>query len=115
MLYNQIMEWKILEYETVRGKRPVAEFIKKQQPQAIAKIAHLIDLLEIHGSLLDMPHAKKLETNIYELRVRGKKEIRIIYGFKERTIYLLHGFKKQKQKTPQKEIETARQRYLFLT
>lgn len=109
------MNWKIIEYETVRGERPVAEFIKKQQPQAIAKIAHLVDLLEIHGSLLGMPHAKKLETNVYELRVRGKEEIRIIYGFKEKTIYLLHGFKKQKQKTLLKELETARQRYLSLT
>ena len=109
------MEWKILEYETIRGERPVTEFIKKQQPQAIAKIAHLIDLLSIHGAFLGMPHAKKLETNLYELRVRGKEEIRIIYGFKEKIIYLIHGFKKQKQKTPQKEIKTARQRYLSLT
>ncbi len=108
------MVWKILEYETIRGERPITEFIKKQQPQAIAKISHLIDLLEIHGSLLGVPHAKKLETNLYELRVRGKEEIRIIYGFKGKTIYLLHVFKKQKQKTPQKEINTAGQRYLSL-
>lgn len=107
--------WKIIEYETVRSERPIADFIKNQQPQAIAKIAHLIDLLEIHGSLLGMPHAKKLESNLYELRVRGKEEIRIIYGFTGKTIYLLHGFKKQKQKTPKKEINTARQRYLSLT
>lgn len=109
------MEWKIIEFETIRGTRPVTEFIKKQQPQTIAKITHLIDLMEIHGSLLGMPHAKKLKTDLYELRVRGREEIRIIYGFKEKAIYLLHGFKKQKQKTPQKEIDTARQRYLSLT
>lgn len=109
------MEWKILEYETNRGERPVAEFIKKQQPQAIAKIAHLIDLLEIHGNLMGMPHAKRLEPNLYELRVRGKEEIRIIYGFIGKTIYLLSGFKKQKQKTPKKELEVARQRYSSLT
>lgn len=109
------MNWKIIEYETARGERPVAEFIKKQRPQAIAKIVHLIDLLEVHGSLLSMPHAKKLETYLYELRVRGKEEIRVIYGFKGKTICLLHCFKKQKQKTPVKEIEIARQRYLSLT
>lgn len=109
------MEWKILEYETNRGERPVGKFIKQQQPQAIAKIAHLIDLLETHGSFLGMPHAKKLESNLYELRVRGKEEIRIIYGFVGKTIYLLSGFKKQKQKTPRKEIDTARARLLSLT
>ena len=109
------MKWKILEYETTRKVKPVTEFIKKQQPTAIAKIAHLIDLLEVHGSLLTMPHAKRLENNLYELRVRGKEEIRIVYGFRRNTIYLLHGFKKQTQGTPAKEIETARQRFLSLT
>ena len=104
------MLWNILEYETVRAERPVAKFITSQQPQAIAKITHLIDLLGIYGVLLGMPHAKKLQNNLYELRVRGKEEIRIIYGFKAKNIYLLHGFKKQKQKTPKKEIETARRR-----
>lgn len=109
------MKWKVIEYETRREERPVAKFIQTQRPQAIAKIAHLIDLLEIHGSFLSMPHSKKLDSNLYELRIRGKEEIRIIYGFKEKTIYLLHGFKKQKQETPPKEIATARQRYLSLT
>ena len=109
------MEWKIIEYKTTRGERPVAEFIKSQQPQAIAKIVNLIDLLEIHGNLLGMPHTKRLEPNHYELRVRGKEEIRIIYGFIGKTIYLLSGFKKQKQKTPKKEIDTARQRLMSLT
>lgn len=109
------MNWKILEYETTRGERPVAEFIKKQQPQTIAKITHLIDLLEVHGNLLSMPHAKRLEPNLYELRVRGKEEIRIIYGFVGKTIYLLSGFKKQKQKIPKKEIDVAKQRLLSLT
>lgn len=108
------MDWEIVEFETARKERPLTEFIKKQRPKAIAKITHLIDLLEIHGSLLGMPHAKKLETYLYELRIRGKEEIRIVYGFKQRTIYLLHGFKKQKQKTPKKEIEIAKQRYLSL-
>ncbi|MDO8498034.1 MAG: type II toxin-antitoxin system RelE/ParE family toxin [bacterium] len=109
------MKWNILEYQTIRGERPVAEFIKKQQPQAIAKIIHLIDLLEVFGNLLTMSHAKKLDSNLYELRVRGKEEIRILYGFKGKDIYLLSGFKKQKQKTPQKEIDTARQRLTSLT
>ncbi|GIW64592.1 MAG: hypothetical protein KatS3mg092_0525 [Patescibacteria group bacterium] len=108
------MNWKILEFETNRGERPVADFIKKQQPQAIAKIIHLLDLLEIYGSFLGMPHAKKLDSNLYELRIRGKEEIRIIYTFIRRTIYLLSAFKKQKQKTPKKEIEIAKQRLLSL-
>lgn len=104
------MEWTILFYETSSGERLVEKFIQKQQPQARGKIFHLIDLLEHYGALLTMPHAKQLGRNLYELRIRGKGEIRILYGFKKRIIYLVHAFKKQTQKTPQKELETALQR-----
>lgn len=109
------MTWKILEYETTRKERAVTEFIKNQQPATIAKVVHLIDLLEIHGPTLSMPHAKRLDMNLYELRIRGKEEIRILYGFKGKTIYLLHGFKKKTQKTPAKELELAKLRFTSLT
>lgn len=62
-----------------------------------------------------MPHSKKLTTDLYELRIRGKQETRIIYGFIKNNIYLLHAFKKQKQQTPRKEIETALKRLCSLT
>ncbi len=60
--------------------------------------------------MLGMPHAKMLGHGLYELRIRGKEELRIFYFFKQKTIYLLHAFKKQTQKTPQKELDLAMQR-----
>lgn len=105
------MKWNILEYETSRGERPVSEFIKRQQPQAIAKIIHLIDLLEIHGNLLGMPHAKRLEASLYELRIRGKEEIRILYGFVGKTIYLLSGSKKKNRKPLRKKLRSQDNEY----
>ena len=53
---------------------------------------------------------KQLSTNVYELRIRGKEEICALYGFKKHTIYLVHAFRKQTQKTPRRELETAIQR-----
>ena len=109
------MNWNILVFETQRGEKPVEEFIISKSPQAKAKIAHLINLLEIHGNILGMPHSKQLTKGLYELRIRGKEEIRILYCFKEKDIYLLHGFKKQTQKTPNKEIVIALKRIRLLT
>lgn len=103
--------WKIKLYESSRGKKPVEEFIKSLEPQTIAKVAHHLDLLEKHGSFLGMPHSRKLTGEIYELRVRGKQEIRITYMFVGKNIYLLHIFKKQKQKAPRKEIEVSLKRF----
>ena len=108
-------EWEILTFETSRGEQPVDEFIKKQQPQAKAKIAHHVRLLRQYGNKLGMPHAKTLGLGLYELRIRGKEELRIFYCFTQKTIYLLHAFKKQKQETPQKELGIARQRMESLT
>jgi phage-related protein len=109
------MNWNILVFETRRGEKPVEEFIVSKSPQTKAKIAHLINLLEIHGNILGMPHSKQLTKGLYELRVKGQEEIRILYCFKDKDIYLLHGFKKQTQKTPVKEIEIALRRIKLLT
>lgn len=108
------MPWSINLYETVRGEKPVEEFTKSCEPQTIAKITHHVDLLEKHGPLLGMPHSKRLSSDLYELRIRGKQEIRIVYAFVRKTIFLLHAFKKQGQKTPRKEINTALKRFLNL-
>lgn len=105
------MAWVIQVYESQRGEKPVEEFIRSLEPKTISKVSHRIDLLEKYGSLLGMPHSRKLTANLYELRIRGKQEVRIIYGFINRNIYLLHIFKKQTQKTPTKEIATALKRF----
>lgn len=108
--------WIILTYETDGGQKPVDQFIKKQQPHAKAKIVHTIKLLKQYGNKLSMPHSKTLHSGLYELRIRGKEELRILYCFTQKnTIYLLHAFKKQKQQTPQKELDLALRRKKGLT
>ena len=102
-----VTRWTILTYETTSGEKPVDLFIKKQQPQARSKIIHNVRLLQEYGNMLGMPHSKMLDRGLCELRIRGKEELRIFYFFKKRTIYLLHAIKKQKQQTPQKELELA--------
>lgn len=108
------MSWDIITFESNRGEEPVKEFVKSQQPQTQAKITHLIDLLEKYGSTLGMPHIKKIAGEIYELRIRGKEEVRIFLAFKNQNIYLLHAFKKKTQQTPTKEIEIALKRFALI-
>ena len=101
------MAWNVITFETPRGEKPVDKFFKKQSIQTQSKITHLLDLLELHGNILGMPHSKRLDKNLFELRIRGKQEIRILYCFKKREILLLHAFKKQTKKTPRKELGIA--------
>ncbi|MEX0621675.1 MAG: type II toxin-antitoxin system RelE/ParE family toxin [Candidatus Woykebacteria bacterium] len=110
-----MMPWNIILFETSRDEKPVEELIASLDKSTIAKTIHIIDLLEKYGNQLGMPHSKKLTSGLYELRVRGKQEVRILYSFIRKDIYLLHGFIKKQQKTPRKEIDIALKRLSSLT
>ena len=56
---------------------------------------------------LQPPYSKKLTSGIYELRTSGQIAVRILYANYQGIYYLLHAFKKQTQKTPTKELQTA--------
>jgi len=107
--------WNILLFETNRGEKPVKQFIRKLSKPAIAKIIRTINLLEKYGTFLNMPHAKKIADNLYELRTRGTPDVRIFYMFKGKDIYLLHAFQKKSQKTPTNELKIALLRQRLLT
>jgi phage-related protein len=108
------MSWKIILFESRRGDKPVEEFINSLSNSTAAKVAHNLDLLESYGYQLGMPHVKKIHKEIFELRIRGIDEIRVLYVFHKNRIVLLHGFKKKSQKTPEKEILTALKRLALL-
>ena len=105
------MSWKILLYETPLHAHPVEEFIQSLQKSTQAKVIRTIDLLGEFGNDLGAPYSKKLDSKLFELRIRGKEEIRIFYSFGPgRVAYLLHGFKKKSQKTPKRELNLAKKR-----
>jgi phage-related protein len=105
------MAWEIETYKTSSGQEVVEQFIIKMQPATQGKLTRLLDMLEQFGPELSMPHTKPMSGGLYELRVRGKQEVRVFYIFaKGSTIYLLHAFQKKTQETPRKELNIARQR-----
>lgn len=109
------MTWSIIFCKNKRGDEIIKDSIRDLQKSTIGKVIHHIDLLKIQGPILSMPYSKKIINNIYELRVRGVQEIRILYAFADHNIYLLHLFQKKTQKTPAREIKIAVERYKSLT
>ena len=93
----------------------VERFILSLDKSTAAKVLRTVDLLEEFGNRLGMPHSKKVALAIFELRIRGKHEIRIFYTFYKSRAHLLHGFIKKSQKTPQKELHTAITKFKNLT
>lgn len=86
------------------------QFIHTLQKPTIAKVLRVIDLVEQFGHRLGMPHSKHIDRSLFELRIRGIQEVRLIYAFHKNTVILLHGFLKKSQHIPNKEIETARKK-----
>ena len=89
-------------------------YLLSLEKPTVSKILRFIELLEIFGKKLGMPYTKQITTNLYELRVRGQQEVRILYCFHHNQIVFVHAFIKKTQKTPQREIDTALSRINLL-
>jgi len=88
----------------------IEKFIHSLDESTIAKVLRIIDLLEVFGHKLTLPHSKKVHAELFELRVLGKQEVRIFYTFHKGEAVLLHGFMKKSKRIPKKEIATAFQK-----
>lgn len=86
----------------------VEEFIQNLQPTELAKVLHTIELLEMFGNELGLPHSRHMKDGLLELRVPGKRAIRVMYCFHKNEVILLHAFFKKTQQTPTRDIDTAR-------
>lgn len=101
------MSWKVVYFENPRGEKLVKEFIDKQCPAVKAKYIGMIDFLKEYGPFLSGKHTKKLRKDLYELRIIGKEQIRVLYTVRKKSMILLHAFKKKTRRIPLKEIKTA--------
>ena len=105
------MSWRIKFYETASGQEPVRKFILSLQSSTKAKFLRQFDLLEELGPELGMPNAKPIGDGLFELRVRGKEEVRSLYIFQEGdVIFILHAFKKKAMSIQKKDLKIALER-----
>lgn len=92
----------------------INKFIFKLDTQTKARVLRYLELLEKYGNKLGMPYSKSLHEGLFELRITGNKQVRIIYCFYKDTIYLLHIFIKKSNRIPKKEIDLAVTRFKIL-
>jgi phage-related protein len=59
-----------------------------------------------------MPLVRKMETDLWEVRsnLSGGRIARIFFAVGDNDLILLHGFIKKSQKTPQRDLNLARNR-----
>lgn len=101
------MKWNI-EFFSVRVKEEALGL-----PAGIrAKFLHILELMEVAGPDLGMPHTKAMGRGLFEIRAKGKEGIgRFFYCvLVGRRIVVLHSFVKKTNKTPMGDLEIAQKR-----
>jgi len=103
----------LIYYISPAGDNPVSNFITSLSNRQQRKLIRIFKHLEEFGVKGPRENVKKLSgTPLWEIRILGKDNIRIIYTVVFLgQILLLHGFIKKKQKTPKKELKTSLDRY----
>ena len=102
---------RVIFYQTSAGRSPVEEFLDGLTDRQRAKALDALDILEGAGYRLGPPWLKKVEANLWELRVQAHKAwLRLFFCQDGARFVILHGLKKKTDKLPQRDLETARQR-----
>lgn len=109
--------YSVLYYTSKNGKNPVKESINSLTDIQKAKIFRMFQLYEEFGLNGIKSHSKHIKgTRFWEIRIRGKDNIRIIYfNYNRDTIMIVHIFIKKSQKIPKRDIEIMEKRYKEVT
>ncbi len=101
------MNWQITFYSE-KFEKETLDF-----PAGIlANFLHIAEMIEEFGPALGLPYTKAIGEGLFEIRAKGKEGIgRSFYcTVKGKEIIILHSFIKKSQKTPKRELSTARKR-----
>ena len=101
------MAWSIEYYS-----KAVEQAVLRLPSGLLARYLRLTDLMLEFGPSLGMPHTRAMGGGLFELRVKGQEGIaRVFYCIVvQRRMVMLRVFIKKSQKTPKRELETAKRR-----
>jgi phage-related protein len=108
--WHQPLVLTVRFFRTEAGNEPVREWLAQLPRTHRQSIGIEIKSVQT-GWPLGMPLVRKMERGLWEVRVDlGDTCARVLFTLVEGVMILLHGFIKKSQKTPQSDLETARQR-----
>jgi phage-related protein len=101
------MAWEIIYYSEA-----VRLWVDSLPVGIRAYYARITEMMRRYGPNLGMPYTRAMGNELFEIRAKGKEGIaRIIYcTVVSGKITILHGFVKKTDKTPRRELATAKRR-----
>ena len=100
-------------FQQDNGNEPVRDWITSLPDDDKRTVGFELQKVEF-GWPIGMPLCRQIKGHkrLWEVRIRltGGRIARVFFCTQDQEMILLHGFEKKSQKTPQKEIETAKKR-----
>ena len=105
------MDWRIEYFRESSGRVPVQDFIDQLTTEERVETMVGIDMLRTHSLSLGRPWVAPLGNGLWELRIRSRRQLRILYvAHTGKTFVLLHALVKKTRQVRRSEIETATRR-----
>lgn len=105
-------KYKTVFYQSPSGESPVKDFLLTLTDIQQEKLIRILKYIEEYGLESVARHVRKLQGSLlWEIRILGKDNIRVLYIIPTlQIVLLLHGFIKKSQKTPIQDILTGEKR-----
>jgi len=101
---------EVVFYRTESGNEPAREWLQGLSKQDKKSIGGDIKTVQ-YGWPIGIPVVRKMDPGLWEIRCRLDQRIaRILFTVKGERMILLHGFFKKSQKTPQTDLQLAKDR-----
>lgn len=102
---------KVVFFQTDAGREPAREWIKSLDRADRKTIGEDIKLIQFRWPL-GIPLVRKMETDLWEVcsHLSGGRIARVFFTVGGNEMALLHGFIKKSQRTPQRDLNLARNR-----
>lgn len=107
-----VPNYQVIYYASSAKQNPVSNFLDSLSAKQQSKIIRVLNYIREYGLESVALHTRKISGSpLWEIRILGSDNIRVIYAIPIRNIVLLlHGFIKKSQKTPHKELNKALER-----
>ncbi len=105
---KQFKEFPVVFYRSSLGSQPAREWLRDLPTGDRRKIGFDLATVQV-GWPVGMPLCRSLGNGLWEIRtpLPSRRMARLLFCVHEGRIFILHGFIKKTQKTPQDEIEVA--------
>lgn len=106
----RVSKFEVEFYETRSGSCPMIEFLDSVNEKMRSRILRGLTILENNGNELREPYSKKIDEEIFELRIKSGNDIsRLLYFFVIGSkIIITNGHIKKKQKADKRQIMMAK-------